>query len=223
MKIRTYNDIDIEVIRQTELPAEVVSQGLQTCMVKDTKQKSATKEQIKYIVEAGHMSPLEHISQTIMVKGISRSLLMQITRHRTFKFTSSSQHYQDYSDYEAVVSQSMIDSDEPINIFYKISLNTALQNYKQLINDGIKKEEARQVLPGSMAVNLLITADARNMVNFFVQRRCNRNVEEMIIFADKWWSLATSWFPELFSLVGAPCFMNNDECNQGFLMSELCK
>ena len=225
MKIQTYDQMTIDILSFTVDPCSILHTGLQTCMKKDTDTGYATNTQIQYLLSAGHMSPLEHVSMTILVKGISRSLLAQITRHRAFKFTASSQHYQNYSDYEMIVAPEMCGSDgvpttsAQINAF--TALNIALEAYDEAIKQGLPKEEARQLLPGACAVNLMITADARNMVNFFRQRRCLRNVEEMVIFADLWWTKAVTWFPELFSHVGAPCFKTN-KCNQGKMQSSKC-
>ena len=216
-KMKTYNEMTIEVIRQTEKPEEVVSYALQQCMRKDIEQKAVNKEQLEFILDADHMSPLEHISQTILIKGISRSLLAQVTRQRTFKFTSSSQHYQNYNEYAFIVSQT--DKDNQI---FRESFRQSMDVYQKLLRCGLPKEEARQALPGAMEVNLLITADARNMINFFRQRVCMRNVAEMQIFANKWLVKAHTWFPGLFSMVGAGCHRTG-KCTQGKMQAECCK
>jgi len=217
MIFKTYSEMQVEVLTQTPNPRGIVSTGLQTCMKKDITNNKVTGDQCQYLISAGHQSPLEHVSMTIYVKGISRSLLAQITRHRTFKFTASSQHYQNYSDYEMVISSDYIYDDE-----FEKCLMTSLSAYARAIDRGILREEARQLLPNAMAVNLMITADARNMINFFRQRRCLRNVEEMVIFADTWWKKAVQWFPELFMEVGAPCYMTG-KCTQGKMKAEICK
>ena len=90
------------------------------------------------------------------------------------------------------------------------------------VNSGTPKEEARQVLPNASTVNIFITADARNLMYFFQQRRCSRNTAEMIQVADAMWKLCRDWFPELFSIVGPFCVMNG-YCNQGGMQSAECK
>ena len=223
MKIKTYEDMELTTVSQTILPQEVISMGLHTCIKKDTPDFCyLTEDQGMYLIEAGHMSPLEHASMSIYVKGISRSLLAQVTRHRTFKFTASSQRYQDYSDYEMVISNSVKQSEGFEYSFYKVQLEESMSAYKYAIEQGTPKGEARQLLPNAMAVNLLITADARNMVNFFRQRMCARCSEEMQIFANKWYAIALKWLPEVFKFVGPPCFMEGD-CNQGKMKSRDCK
>ncbi len=225
MIVKTYSDLTITVLAETPNPASIVYQGLQTCMKKDPSQGRLSLKQAEYLLKAGHTSPLEHVSQTIYVTGISRSLLAQITRHRTFKFTSSSQHYQDYSNYEMVVAPELcgngVDTPTRPQRLALEALKRSLDAYTEALSSGLPKEECRQLLPGASAVNLMITADARNMVNFFNQRRCERNVEEMINFADTWWRIARLWFPEVFTFVGAPCVMTG-RCTQGSMRSPKC-
>ncbi len=222
VNLKTYNDIDIKVIRQTLSPLHVINLGLQNCMKSNaTSDFPATKSQICFLIDADHMSPLEHVSMTIQVNNMSRSLLAQVTRHRTFKFTSTSQHYQDYSDYPFIVAPIIIKTLNLHKIFIN-NLSSPLKCYKDLLEKGVPKEEARQILPNAMGVNLLITADARNMVNFFRQRLCKRNVTEMQVFANKWYNRAHQWLPEVFSHIGAPCFKTS-ECTQGRMKAELCR
>jgi thymidylate synthase (FAD) len=226
MKLLNFNDQEIEVLQATPNPAQIVSSGLQSCMKKDVDFSTGTTEDVlKYLLKAEHMSPLEHVGMTIYVKNISRALLCQITRQRTFKFTASSQHYQDYSNYPMVVPNNVlatINHNDTIGKEIESTLNTCLDTYISMLDEGFSTEHARYVLPEAVCVNLQITADARNMVYFFKQRRCLRNVDEMVQFADLWWGLANKWFPELFSNVGAPCYMDN-KCNQGRMKADTCR
>ena len=223
MKITTYNDITLEILRKTERPGILVCDAAaQTmCMHPDPK-RTTDAGLIKYLVEAEHHSPLEHASMTFVIKGCSRSFLAQITRQRTFKFTSSSQHYQDSSDYPCVIHPDFLTSNRHMLGALQQSLELSYNTYSVLLNEGVAKEEARQVLPNAAAVNLIVTADARNLMYFLRQRRCERNVAEMKQVADALWHVCKDWFPELFTLVGAPCVMDG-QCNQGKMMSDNCK
>ncbi len=222
VNLKAYEKMSIDVIRQTHEPLQVISLALQNCMKQKTDYvQLATQDQICYLIDADHMSPLEHVSMTIQVTNMSRSLLAQVTRHRTFKFCSTSQHYQNYSDYPFMVHENAIFNQDLYHTHQDI-FTLSLMMYENLLKEGVPKEEARQVLPNAMGVNLLITADARNMINFFRQRLCKRNVAEMQIFANKWYDLAGFWLPEVFSYIGAPCF-KTDKCTQGRMKAELCK
>lgn len=218
MKIQTYEDLTIEVLSASLEPRKLLSSALQTCMKKDIDESGlVSKKLLRYLMTANHMSPLEQATMTIIVKGMSRSLLAQVTRQRTFSFASSSQHYQNYSYYPVVIHKDHKDNRTLVH-----SLSEAIRNYSMLVNQGLPVHEARQVLPNASAVNLQITADARNMVYFFNQRLCKRNVAEMINFAQTWHSVAKSWFPELFNLVGPQCGLTG-KCLQGAMQAKECR
>lgn len=218
MNIQTYQDMEIEILRQTERPTELVSLALQQTMHKDIVAKEASDKMLKFLLVSEHTSPLEHCTMTFRATGISRSLLAQVTRQRMWSFTSSSQHYQDYRDYPVVVSQEMAADRGAI-----MALGDLLMNYEDLVGTaGFPVHEARQILPNASAVNILITCNARSLVTFLRQRRCVRNVPEMVHFADLLQKACMLWFPELFTHVGAPCFMDG-KCNQGRMMAEECK
>ena len=51
----------------------------------------------------GHESPVEHVSFTFGIEGVSRSLLAQITRHRIASFSVQSQRYVKESAFEFVI------------------------------------------------------------------------------------------------------------------------
>ncbi len=209
-EIKSYHDMSVELIRATEDPMSIVSLALDLTMKSGTECfDKADPKIIRYLVDAEHHSPLEHVGYTFLIQGVSRSFLAQITRQRTFKPTSGSQHYQDYSEYPLIMHENMQSIPDIEDM-----VSPPLDIYKDMLAVGIPKEEARQVLPNACAVNLMVTCDARNLMYFLKQRCCNRNVAEMRIFADKVLSLVTAHFPELFDFVGPQCYMD-DKCKQG--------
>lgn len=226
--VKSYSDIRVDVLERSQYPASLVFINLQTCMKKDINPDQEIKnfpELVRYILTAEHGSPLEIAKISVRASGISRSLLAQITRKRTFSFMSSSQHYQNYNDYGFIIHPELtIEQASNPELSAKIyqHFEDCISLYNDILEAGFPNEEARQVLPGASEVNLNITADARNLAMFFRERRCLRNVEEMVTFADKLYKHAVNWFPELFSQVGPPCFMDG-KCNQGRMMAEVCK
>jgi thymidylate synthase (FAD) len=168
-----------------------------------------------YLVKANHTSPLEHVTFQFQIENVSRSFLAQITRHRMASYTTSSQHYQDYRDYPLIMSAEMA---KHVSEGYNMDGDTIIESiygyYKYLVDlAGIPPEEARQILPNAAAVNIIWTINARSLMNFLNLRLCNRNVQEMRIFAARVRGiLATAWAP-FYGLCGPDCI--NGECRQG--------
>ena len=178
-------------------------------MLTNEPEGKVSSKMLKFLFDAEHSSVVEHAVISFMIQGASRSWLAQITRHRIASITSSSQHYQDYRDYDCVVhSQHTQDGD--IRNF----LNYAVHGYALLIGHGMPKEEARQVLPNAMAVNLKWTVNARSLYNFMRLRMCLRNVLEIKTFCIKVFPLVQQWWPEYADILGPPCVADG-KCNQG--------
>lgn len=219
-----YDDMDIKVIRFTPGPCSLITAACSMTQKKDiTKQDfKSNNALIKYLFTANHQSPLEHASITVMITGVSRSFLAQITRHRMGSFTSASQHYTTYDEFPNVVSKQLVKTEDiAIQSETFKAIDTCDIIYSRLIGMGIPKEEARQVLPNAKAVNIMWTVNARSLINFFNQRLCRRNVEEMYLFARKMRIKCVDWFPELFSLVGPDC-KTLGGCRQGRMKAKEC-
>jgi len=219
MKILNYEDIKVTLLRKTENPLDLMDGVSRVTMSKDFKTKSEkSKAIVKFLLKGNHTAPLEFIDYTFLIEGASRSFLSQITRHRMASFMSSSQHYMNYSDFPHAIMKNLTDEQK---MAFEQSLNDSVDAYKTLINLGVPKYEARQVLPNSCAVNLYVKMNARSLMNFFNLRLCYRNTEEIQIVAEKMLKLCRGHFPELFDNIGPDCFQTN--CKQGRMMADRCK
>lgn len=209
MKVLTYNDQKITIIRKTEAPMMVIRDAATLTTGKFIKNPEAL---IEHLLKANHTSLFEHISMTLLIENVSRSFLAQITRHRMSSFTTSSQHYQDYRDFPIVIDSKLAKGSKE-DFMMKNNIEKTIGEYSDMIDYGIDKSEARQILPNAMAVNILWTINARSLINFLNLRMCKRNTKEMLIFANYLHSYCINWFYELFILVGPDCFMT--KCRQG--------
>ena len=216
MNLLTYNDMELVCLREPNKPFELIKQAAKLTMTTsaDIEEREYTKEDqikfLRFIIQAEHTSILEHIVWTIYAENISRSLLAQLTRHRIASFTSASQHYSDYSDMPFVVSK-----EAKKLVMIHDSLYASNFGYTTMLEDNIlPREEARQVLPNASAVNLMMTINARSLLNLIRQRICRRNVEEMQIFARRLVDLVTITWPAFGACLGPYCFYLG-KCNQG--------
>jgi len=212
--IHSYNDMQVVTKWATPNPGKEIREALtntmaDVSMLTDEPEGKVSSKMLKFLFDAEHSSVIEHAVISFMIQGASRSWLAQITRHRIASITSSSQHYQNYEEYPCVVHPSLVDS-------YTVcdSLYSSVSNYASLIYNGIRREEARQVLPNAMAVNLKWTVNARSLHNFMRLRMCLRNVTEIRIFCTKIFPLVQQWWPEYADILGPPC-VTDGKCNQG--------
>ena len=212
-----YNQIAIDILRVTPDIEDLLMLACQTTMKHPFEYEEWAAEHVwkvaNYLVEAEHTSILEHIVFTFSIHNVSRSFLAQITRHRMGSFTSSSQHYQNYSAYPSSVSPTYEDELESLVDFMK-------EKYEALVKSGIPIAEARQVLPNAMTIHLMWTVNLRSLLNFFRQRCCNRNTQEMQLFANRCRTLVLTEVPEMAKVIGPPCWVDK-KCNQGHMKCQL--
>jgi thymidylate synthase (FAD) len=207
MQILSYErDLQVTLVQASPYPEKAVKLA---CMVatkaelptawEDTPQPAP--KLIEQLYKNKHHSPFEQVSFTFLCENISRALLAQITRQRTAKFMSGSQHYQDYSDYAFVIHQAYANGASQEYAIYNKAFDEALKAYRSLLDLGVPRSEARMVLPQASTVNLLMTIDARNLMYFLEMRLSKNNVKEMRVFAQALHHLAIEEFPHLFDLI----------------------
>lgn len=131
--------------------------------------KTARNEDyLKNIIDQGHFSVLEHASVTFLVRGVSRALLAELTRHRHLSFSVVSQRYVDYSETDPVIPPALT-GDYVATCMIDDAYQEALEVYERLVNrlleSGLKRKQAREaaraVLPNAAPVDLVVTGNIR--------------------------------------------------------------
>ena len=172
----------VSLIDITNNPIEKIYKAYRICYSKDSwdniKIKSE-KEMCDFIVPLmmeQHTSPLEHVSFSFAIEGISRACLAQLTRHRTFKFNVQSQRYINAENFSVVMPDLSYIGDkekEQMTREYMWSMYEEIFDlYKVMVRNGVKKEDARAILPQATTCNLIVTMDLNNFRNFLRQRKC---------------------------------------------------
>ena len=90
----------VTLITHTPIPEQTVAAAAKLCYSAseiDEVMEGLTEEKttafVEMLAELGHQSPMEHVSFTFGIEGVSRALLAQITRHRIASFSVQSQRY----------------------------------------------------------------------------------------------------------------------------------
>ncbi|MGW0930659.1 FAD-dependent thymidylate synthase [Streptomyces sp. NPDC002644] len=123
---------------------------------------------LKNIIDQGHFSVLEHSSVTFLVRGVSRALLTELSRHRHLSFSVVSQRYVDYSETQPVIPPA-IDKASLAAYGIEDAYQHALAVYEDLVEHltekGLKRKEAREaaraVLPNAAPVDMVVTGNLR--------------------------------------------------------------
>lgn len=144
---------------------------------------------INRILESGHHSVIEHVSVSLYITGVSRSLTHQLVRHRLASYSQSSQRYitMTESKFEYITPPNIDQcaSDEynnfmMISIYYYNKIYNKL--YEGYVANGMSKfdadkkaaEDARYVLPNATKTNIAMTVNLRELIHICNERMCER-------------------------------------------------
>lgn len=125
------------------------------------------------IVRAGHGSVLEHCTFTFAVEGISRACSHQLVRHRIASYSQQSQRYVKGDKFGYVIPPEIEKREDLKKVFDEHMRNTRTL-YNTLVLSGVKKEDARYLLPNATTTNILVTMNARELLHFIELRTSPR-------------------------------------------------
>lgn len=202
------------------------STGIDQVMQGLTDEKTASFVQM--LSDIGHQSPMEHVSFTFGIEGVSRALLAQITRHRIASFSVQSQRYVSEQAFTFVVPPHIEQIPEAKQEFFT-AMQQAQEHYNRLVSlleeqhfqtlcgegkplETARKtaqkmaiEDARFVLPNACDTKMIVTMNARSLLHFFELRCCNRAQWEIRDVAVQMLRLVKQAAPHLFAGAGPGC------------------
>lgn len=163
----------------------VISDGYEH--TKDYNEDCTTKhwDLVRKVINSQHLSICEHVYFTFCIEGVSRALLVQLTRHRAgIVFSVMSQRYVEIK--EDVSNILRWEEAKPILDKYFIDVNTSnwqecldcLKHYLHHIQMGMKPEEARMILPNCTKTNITMSVNLRELMHIANLRMCTRAQQE---------------------------------------------
>lgn len=126
-------------------------------------------------IREGHDSIIEHASVTFEISGISRACSHQLVRHRIASYSQESQRYVDMSNPEFIVPPSVDSNPEAVEVWDGF-MEQVTDTYRQLRKLGVRKEDARFVLPNATSTRIIVTMNFRSLRHLF-QVRCERGAQ----------------------------------------------
>ena len=211
--------LNVVLLRHTPEPEEVVAMAAKLCYsasgVDELKQKIEAKDQAAFVEKLaaiGHLSPIEHVSFSFGIEGISRACSHQLVRHRVASYSQQSQRYVKEEQFDYVVPPSIKEDSALVKEFEKC-MAEAQENYtrvlKRLEELGYKGEtgqqDARYLLPNAAETKIVVTMNARELLHFFRVRTCNRAQWEIREMAERMLALVKGVAPTIFGKSGPGC------------------
>jgi thymidylate synthase (FAD) len=202
----------VVLLRHTPDPDKTVALSARLCYspvgVAELQEKMSDEDAarlVRMLVRMGHFSPIEHVTFTFAIEGVSRVLTHQLVRHRIASYSQQSQRYVKAHDFETIMPPAIAAIPEA-----KAKFETCMQNLQELYNDltdnyGIANEDARYVLPNAAETKIVCTFNARSLYSFFNLRCCNRAQWEIRELAWKMLVECRKVAPILFEKAGPDC------------------
>lgn len=169
----SYTEDDVEAVE------EISSRGTYGMDMSEVEFKQYAL--LKKLFRRGHFGPFEHPRITIGVEGASRVLMAQITRHRHASFDVQSMRYVDFSEKgdNFVLPKSVEDPDHATRLEGDVNIddregakktmehisNDLFNVYEELVDQGVPKEDARNILPLGTKVNFTMSLNARSLLH----------------------------------------------------------
>jgi thymidylate synthase (FAD) len=167
-------------------------------------------EFVENVMASGHVSPIEHVSFTFAVEGVSRALTHQLVRHRIASYSQQSQRYVDGSNFDYILPPSIAALPEARERFERCieEIGASYREIKALLEQAghdKAKEDARFLLPQAAETRIVLSMNCRSLLNFFEHRCCSRAQWEIRALAGSMLKECRRVLPAVFATAGARC------------------
>ena len=205
--------MQVILLAHTPNPDELVAAAARICYrdvaaseLLQSEGENLSRKLIAELFRSGHTSTFEHVSFTFGIDGLSRVASHQLVRHRMASFSQQSQRYVKMTpDPEAVVVPPSVLANPQALTAFRESVRQSQETYRQLIEMGIPKEDARFILPHGHSTRIVLTMNARELHHFFSLRLCRRAQWEIHELARKMLVICREKAPVLFEKAGPNC------------------
>lgn len=178
---------------------------------------------IGHLLDHGHFGPFEHPQATFAIKGVSRSCMAQLTRHRHASFDIQSMRYVSFDDVDpaevedgamVVTPPSATDPDwigrnqssGPVDDetvaerkrIFRETVRDSVDSYQRLLDLGMPPEDARFVLPIGTEVNIVMSVNVRMLMHIADMRAAADSQWEIREMTESILELAADWCPITF-------------------------
>ena len=173
---------------------------------------SSAPRLIRYLIEHKHWSPFEMVNMCVEIN-TTRSIAAQILRHRSFSFQEFSQRYakvaalpivpelrlQDHTNRQNSIEAVGEDKEALDSLLYDIDhlFQTSIDVYQSLLEAGVAKECAREVLPLATPTRLYMNGTIRSWLHYCDLRTSNGTQKEHALIAAQIQDILYSQIPNV--------------------------
>ena len=196
----------ISLLNGTQSPIQTVASACWLCTHTEARSPIAFKRDeaigiVRRTLRMGHYSVMRHVLFSFLVEDVSLVLTHQLVRHHAgMDFSQRSMRYTK-ADGDRVMPRSISRDSRLLEVADK-AVNHAFKAYSELLETGIRPEDARYILPVGVTTNIEVTANGEALKNFFAARLCTKAQWEIRDMAQGMHNLLPF---ELFHRFGPKC------------------
>jgi thymidylate synthase (FAD) len=165
--------MNVTLVQSTPTPEEHIGLLAGICYGKTESSPEQCIKRAEHCVTKGHLSTLRFAHATFLVEGISRICSHQFVRSKHLDFLQRSQRYCNEGEVKIVIPSSIKGEHKTIveTVYAELT-----QVYKDLIAEGVKKEDARFILPQGTTTELLVVGNFQAWYDF-IKLRSGKEVQ----------------------------------------------
>lgn len=235
--------LKVQLLRYTPEAEKLVASAAKLCYspvgidkIEEHLDKKKVNNFLNMLIDLGHESPIEHVTFTFGVEGVSRVLTHQLVRHRIASYSQQSQRYVKLEQFDYCIPPAIEGNHSARELFIKAMeedqrhyneiTDILLKEYfEKLSKDGYNEkearviaekkaiEDARYVFPNACETKIVFTMNTRSLFNFFRLRCCNRAQWEIRELATEMLRQVKGVYPTLFKNAGPSCLTGS--CPEG--------
>jgi thymidylate synthase (FAD) len=140
---------------------------------------------INYLIKHKHWSPFEFVDMTVEIV-TRRSIAAQILRHKSFSFQEFSQRYSTATEVQSIElrrqgktnrqSSEEIILDSTLTKMVDNHLEKSKELYQYLIDEGVSRETARDILPLATETTMYMKGSVRSWIHY-LDLRCSQDTQ----------------------------------------------
>ena len=181
--------MSIEIIRITDHPLQLIGQCTGVCWGAPVNDPEKNKKRAISCIKANHGRVLEFPEFIIVIDGYSARMMRELYTHIGGGPTrlQSSTRYVNESGFGYYTPATCEANKEYTEVMEDIAFG-----YKQLLDAGVPKEDAANILPLGMDSKMVWKGNLRMLINFMNRRLCTRALKEIRGFATEFKKLLAS-------------------------------
>ena len=141
---------------------------------------------INYLIKHKHWSPFEFVDMTVEIV-TRRSIAAQILRHKSFAFQEFSQRYSTATEIQSIElrKQGKTNRQSSEDVITDFALERDIEQhianskmlYNKLIDSGVSRETARDILPLSTETTMYMKGSVRSWIHY-LELRCSPDTQK---------------------------------------------